>query len=51
MLLWAPMLADPPMLQLSQLHDGTYSLEDIIDMNLMLQWKADQVRKAQGDKK
>ncbi len=36
-----PMLAEPPMLTLKELDDGTYSIDDILTMNLILKAKAE----------
>jgi hypothetical protein len=36
----APVLADPPMATCAEMEDGTYSLDDVLKMNLMLGWKA-----------
>jgi hypothetical protein len=46
LLLWAPIMADPPMATLKEMEDGTYSIEDIVDMNIMLRYKVDQIKKA-----
>lgn len=50
MLLWAPMMAEPPMCELKDLQNGTYSLEDVLDMNILLQWRAKTVRDLQDKK-
>ncbi len=39
MLLWSPILAEPPMLFLKELDDGTYNIDDILQMNLLLKFK------------
>jgi hypothetical protein len=42
---WGPIMADPPMATLAQMQDGTYSIDDVLDMNLILRWKAEQMAK------
>ena len=46
MIVWAPILADPPMAQLREMQDGTYNLDDLLDMNLALAYKAEQIKEA-----
>lgn len=40
--LLAPVMAEPPMATMKEMEDGTYSIEDVLKMNLLLMWKADQ---------
>jgi len=47
-ILWAPIMAEPPMMQYHQLSDGSLYLRDILKMNLMLQHKA-KVRRQQEE--
>lgn len=44
--MWAPILAEPQLATLAQMEDGTYSIDDVLDMNLILKFKADQTKKA-----
>ena len=39
MLVWAPMMAEPPMLTLKEAQDGTYSIDDLLQMVLLLKYK------------
>jgi hypothetical protein len=48
MLLWSLTMSDPPMCSMKDLVDGTYTLDDVIDMTLVLQWRAKQIRDLQG---
>ena len=41
MLVWAPLLVDPPMATLKEMQDGTYSIDDVLQMNLLIKWKQD----------
>ncbi len=38
------MMTDPPMMTLRELNDGTYSLLDIIKLNLIIQGRAEQAK-------
>lgn len=49
LILWAPLLTKPPMMNYQQLTDGSTSLEDILEMNNMIQWKAEVDQAAQDD--
>jgi len=44
-------LADPPLASWKELSDGTYSIDDVVDMLIGLQWKADQIKKSQAEAK
>ncbi len=34
------------MATLKELEDGTYSIDDILDMNIAIKWRADQIKEA-----
>jgi len=46
MFLWIPVMSDPPLANISQMHDGTFNIVDILDMHALLQWKANQIEAA-----
>ena len=39
-MIYAPLACEPPMAYYRELEDGTYSIDDILRMNLIMQWKA-----------
>lgn len=43
-----PMLVDPPMCTLKELQDGTYSIEDVMLMNELLDLKSFSTPKTKG---
>lgn len=43
-----PLLSDPPMCTLSQLQDGTYSIEDLLLMHELMDLKIDMTPKPKG---
>ena len=50
MILWALTMSDPPMCTYKDLHDGTITLEEVVDMTIILQWRAKMVRELQDKK-
>jgi hypothetical protein len=38
-MIYAPLLSDPPLATYKEMQDGTYDLEDVLMMNLLLQFK------------
>jgi len=44
--LWVPVMSDPPLANISQMHDGTFNIVDVLDMHALLQWKANQIEEA-----
>ena len=45
-----PLLTDPPMCSLRELQDGTYSLEDLMLLNELIDLKIDMQNKANRNK-
>ena len=39
--MYNPLITEPPMATLAQMQDGTYSIDDVLTMNLLLQYKQD----------
>jgi len=39
MLVWAPVLANPPMATYGEVVRGEYSIDDILQMNLLMSYK------------
>jgi len=37
--IWLPILAEPPLANLREMQDGTYSIDDVLSMNIMLKLK------------
>ncbi len=44
LIMWAPIMAEPSLASLREMEDGTYSLDDVLKMNLALKFKADQIK-------
>lgn len=45
-MLWRPVLAEPPLCSIRELHDGTYSIDDLADMHEALDLKDELSRRA-----
>jgi len=48
MYLWRPIISEPPLCQLCQLEDGTYNINDLVDMHEVLDAKAEVNRREQA---
>lgn len=48
--IWRPIISEPPFCTLSELQDGTYSIEDLADMHEALDLK-EAIRKKNAPKK
>ena len=51
LLVYSPLMCDPPMATMKEMKDGTYTLEDVVDMNILIKWRADQARAQQEQNK
>ncbi len=45
MLIYNPILLDTPMASLKEMQDGTYSLDDVLKMNLLIQYKMEMTKR------
>jgi hypothetical protein len=48
MLAWGLMLTEPPMVTYKELMDGTYDIDDILRMNVLIKYKNDMAAQAEA---